>query len=868
MALNTLLHEAASLPARDAAKLLATAPQEGFADAFFQRVAGLAGSDPTACARLAKHWRFLLPIDAGLAYRSKAAGERSQGRWLQSAQSFSLAGAHALTKVDKWSFQVGAVDSLARAGMTDEAVALGKKLRRELKRLERPGLAARVGLNVGNALVWADRYAEAAAWYREAAPHLSGYEAAAALLGLSTSELFSTQAEEAAVHALQAREMFHELGLPHFEALCDTNLAQVALLQGRADEALQILLLLKPALESNSAEAARVSEFIGDAYYRLNLFPEAIDSYSVALSGGGLKSMPLNRANVLFGIAAAHLGSGDPRKALSGFRSAEKSYESIGNEVWTHAARVERAGAMLSSGRYRRAADLAKAASARLQQLGARHHQCLALLKSAEAHLRLGLDCSQDLTKARKLVAKHGYVPLQWKVHSLAADSSTGSARKRHQKRMYEAMLQGRMLLTSTAAKMSFLHDKSEALRSYLGELLAKPTQRNIAQVLEVVRNARAAALVDELLASPSLPGQASKDLGRLRQELNLLNQVEATGGPARRMPASSPDLSRLQRRWIEATWELQRTMATAPRQGQEQVSVFVQTQDSLFALANGRAKRLEITPRGVHELTKWLQFELMGPLADKDASSDEALDLLCDLQRAIPTQGALCPEGDLWRVPFQAFENETEPVLLLSPAFDGQAGNARLPKNPKAMLWYHEAADLPQVKNEAHAFLERFPQAIVCRTAAEVRACLNASEVDVLHVATHARVNYRNPMFSFLEFEDGAVYATEIAKSALQAGLVTLSACETGSLTYTFQEEPDGLVRSFLARGAKAVVASAWPLDDEAALVTMKPFYDGLISGATLAESLRTARKKCREWRKHPYFWGPLAIYGGYSFG
>ena len=120
--------------------------------------------------------------------------------------------------------------------------------------------------------------------------------------------------------------------------------------------------------------------------------------------------------------------------------------------------------------------------------------------------------------------------------------------------------------------------------------------------------------------------------------------------------------------------------------------------------------------------------------------------------------------------------------------------------------------------------------------------------------------------MFSSLEFGDDAIYATDIALSGAEVGLVTLSACDTGTMSLVTREEPDGLARAFLACGAYHVVASAWPLDDEAAALAYGSFYQGLTDGLSVKQALKGARAKVRDWRPHPYFWGALTLYRGYS--
>jgi CHAT domain-containing protein len=78
-----------------------------------------------------------------------------------------------------------------------------------------------------------------------------------------------------------------------------------------------------------------------------------------------------------------------------------------------------------------------------------------------------------------------------------------------------------------------------------------------------------------------------------------------------------------------------------------------------------------------------------------------------------------------------------------------------------------------------------------------------------------------------------------------LNADLVTLSACETGSGKVQGQEGVSNLVRPFLASGARAVVANLWSADDMFSLALMKEFYRALAAGQDKAAALQTAKRK-----------------------
>jgi CHAT domain-containing protein len=59
------------------------------------------------------------------------------------------------------------------------------------------------------------------------------------------------------------------------------------------------------------------------------------------------------------------------------------------------------------------------------------------------------------------------------------------------------------------------------------------------------------------------------------------------------------------------------------------------------------------------------------------------------------------------------------------------------------------------------------------------------------------------NPLFSYLELEDGPLYGYDIARIENPPEIVVLSACESG------------LARAFLDAGTRAVIASVLPVPD-----------------------------------------------------
>ena len=168
-----------------------------------------------------------------------------------------------------------------------------------------------------------------------------------------------------------------------------------------------------------------------------------------------------------------------------------------------------------------------------------------------------------------------------------------------------------------------------------------------------------------------------------------------------------------------------------------------------------------------------------------------------------------------------------------------------------------------------------------------------------VVHIATHFRFMPGNETQSFLLLGDGArLSMAELKTSANLFGgvqLLTLSACNTGIGDGT---EVEGFGTLAQRQGAKAVIATLWPVADESTSLMMQEFYRIRESapGMTKLEALRQAqlellRGKLRTTESagqgvakhetaprsvasavdpktpfaHPYYWAPFFLMGNW---
>ena len=186
---------------------------------------------------------------------------------------------------------------------------------------------------------------------------------------------------------------------------------------------------------------------------------------------------------------------------------------------------------------------------------------------------------------------------------------------------------------------------------------------------------------------------------------------------------------------------------------------------------------------------------------------------------------------------------------------------------------------ELPHGRREAERVADLFggsAHAYVGRAATESEAKRVGREVRYLHFATHAFVDAASPLDSALVLaptedasgrsEDGLLQAWEVLlELELDAALVVLSGCETGGGAPVADEGILGLTRAFQFAGARAVLASLWPVSDRATARLMERFYGELAAGRPADDALRTAQLAllARPDTAHPSYWAAFQLHG-----
>ena len=143
-----------------------------------------------------------------------------------------------------------------------------------------------------------------------------------------------------------------------------------------------------------------------------------------------------------------------------------------------------------------------------------------------------------------------------------------------------------------------------------------------------------------------------------------------------------------------------------------------------------------------------------------------------------------------------------------------------------------------------------------------------NNDRFNIIHLAMHARIDHKNPMFNKLEFSDGDLTSSEIYFSGTKANLVVLSACNTGFGKLEKGEGVISLARAFHFSGVPSVVMSLWKVPDKETKKIMVSFYEYLKEGLPKDEALQKAKIKYLETTKdealkNPYYWSGFVLNG-----
>lgn len=284
---------------------------------------------------------------------------------------------------------------------------------------------------------------------------------------------------------------------------------------------------------------------------------------------------------------------------------------------------------------------------------------------------------------------------------------------------------------------------------------------------------------------------------------------------------------------------------------------------------------------------------------------------LLGPVDSRLRSKRSLCiiPDGELWRVPFQALVDRSghylieRSALFYAPSRSLLAWTAKHPARPAATAGLLVMANpritegtvqmasavrgdesfgpLPDADDEAQKIREIYGRNVTVVTGAQATEEFlkeNAGRYRIIHLATHATFDDTSPLYSHLllattpdSHEDGLLEAREIVKLDLAADLVILSSCETGRGKVRAGEGVIGMSWALLVAGCPTAVVSQWKVPSAETAKLMIDFHRRLSRvpparrRAAAARVLREAQLDLLHASEYaqPYDWSGFVVVG-----
>ena len=251
-----------------------------------------------------------------------------------------------------------------------------------------------------------------------------------------------------------------------------------------------------------------------------------------------------------------------------------------------------------------------------------------------------------------------------------------------------------------------------------------------------------------------------------------------------------------------------------------------------------------------------------------------------------------IIPDDELNYLPFEALQDENKKYLIenfsvqyqYSTALLGRAEKQNYPPGtlsfaPFSVKGYSDSSgnsftSLPASGNEVKKLEGK---TFTDSNATKNNFLQNINQYSTLHLATHASVNNKEPLKSFIAFfpstGDYKLYAGEIADLKLDATqLVILSACETGTGQLVKGEGLMSLSRAFAYAGCPNIITSLWKAEDRTTAFITQQLHYYLDKNYTKDKALQQAKldllnnKEIDPRFKSPNYWAHLLLIGDYE--
>ena len=150
----------------------------------------------------------------------------------------------------------------------------------------------------------------------------------------------------------------------------------------------------------------------------------------------------------------------------------------------------------------------------------------------------------------------------------------------------------------------------------------------------------------------------------------------------------------------------------------------------------------------------------------------------------------------------------------------------------------------------------------------ANVAAFKDVLGYKIIHLATHACVDEQDAGQNTIFFTNSSLNSLDLYQMDIDAELVVLSACNTGTGRLVKGEGIMSLSRGFIHAGCPSTLMSLWSVIDCATAELMNGFYQQLQKGARKDEALQASKLNFIQVAQdpaagHPYYWAPFTAFG-----
>ena len=234
-------------------------------------------------------------------------------------------------------------------------------------------------------------------------------------------------------------------------------------------------------------------------------------------------------------------------------------------------------------------------------------------------------------------------------------------------------------------------------------------------------------------------------------------------------------------------------------------------------------------------------------------------------------------PYGIIHNLPLHALILNGDPLIMRNPVFYNSSIQSwdyiQFRKNSdgdeknifsKVNIIGNPTGDLHYADQEAQILAEMFHVEALTGNVSKEMFIEKLVSASIFHFTGHGYYREDNGFQSALRLSQGMVIrAKDIIDLKLNIELAVLSACETGKYKVYSGEEQLGLSSALLMAGARSVISSLWPVDDEVTEIFFVHFYQYLKAGSNKITALQQAMIDVRNIKKQTSLWAAFILQG-----